>query len=177
MKKNKLIWTIILVVIFIFPHAMYSQGKKMNIMDYYLALPDDCFYCEIKPNDLSTAYKKKQVIKTNINAGYIAARSENYIMQVALFVAPGINVVAVNRPCGAGCMCNMFRLLVPQPNGKWSENVDFPSEKEIRARIKNNIEYYEFVLPEIGTDIKVIDPDTKKTILIIAWVGGKFRIK
>ena len=83
-------------------------------------------------------------------------------MQVALFVSKNKNVIAVNRICGAGCMCNLFRLLVLEPNGTWKKHEDFPSEEEITKGIKNNIEYYEFILPEIGTDIQVIAPDIKK---------------
>jgi hypothetical protein len=99
-------------------------------------------------------------------------------MQVALFTAPGVTVVAVNRPCGAGCMCAMFRLLVPGPGGKWSEYTGFPSEDRIRARIaRKDLEQIEFVLPEVGTDIRVVDPDTGKTLLLIGWGGGTFRIK
>ena len=97
---------------------------------------------------------------------------------MALFTAPGVTVVAVNRPCGAGCMCAMFRLLVPGPKGKWSEYEGFPSANRIRERInKTDLEQIEFVLPEIGTDIKAVDPDTGGTFLLIGWVGGKLRIK
>lgn len=154
-----------------------AQARKMSVMDYYLTLPDDCFYCEIVPDDLSAAFKRKQITKSNIPAGYIEARSEGYSMQVALFTAPGIRLVAVNRPCGAGCMCNMFRLLVPQPDGGWKDYEGFPSEEDINAKIGKKARSHEFLLPEVGTDIKIIDPETGKTLLLIGWVGGKFRIK
>ncbi len=178
MKRYALPLALILALMLTSAGGIHAQAKKMNVMDYYLALPDECFYCEITPPDLSTAFKKKQIKKANIPAGYIEARSENYTMQVALFTAPGVAVVAVNRPCGAGCMCAMFRLLVPGTGGKWTEYTGFPSAEEIRSRIKNkDLEYFEFVLPETGTDIKVVDPDTGKTLLLIGWGGGTFRIK
>lgn len=165
---------------FLIPAAdgVRAQAKKMSVLDYYLALPDDCFYCEIAPADLSKAFKKKQITKANLPAGYIEARSENYTMQVALFTAPGVTVVAVNRPCGAGCMCDMFRLLVPAAGGRWSDFTGFPSGDEVLARIgRKDLEHVEYVLPETGTDIKVIDPDTRTTLLLIGWSGGRFRIK
>ncbi|HSV97562.1 MAG TPA: hypothetical protein VLM75_11605 [Spirochaetota bacterium] len=99
-------------------------------------------------------------------------------MQVALFTAPGVTVVAVNRPCGEGCMCDMFRLLVPAAGGKWSDFTGFPSGDEALSRIgRKDQEHVEYVLPETGTDIKVIDPDTRKTLFPIGWSCGKFRIK
>ncbi len=169
-----------IALVFLAPAAdgLHAQAKKMSVMDYYLALPDDCFYCEITPPDLSAAFKRKQITKANIPAGYIEARSENYALQVALFTAPGVTVVAVNRPCGAGCMCDLFRLLVPSPGGKWSDFTGFPSGEEVLSKIgRKDLEYVEYVLPETGTDIKVVDPDTRKTLLLIGWSGGRFRIK
>jgi hypothetical protein len=178
MKRHAPPLALMLALVLASAGGAQAQTKKMSVMDYYLALPDDCFYCEITPPDLSAAFKRKLITKANIPAGYIEARSENYSMQVALFTAPGVTVVAVNRPCGAGCMCAMFRLLVPEPGGKWSEYTGFPSEDRIRARIaKKDLEQIEFVLPEIGTDIKVVDPDTGKPLLLIGWGGGKFSIK
>jgi len=178
MKRHAPPLALMLALVLASAGGAQAQTKKMSVMDYYLALPDDCFYCEITPPDLSAAFKRKLITKANIPAGYIEARSENYSMQVALFTAPGVTVVAVNRPCGAGCMCAMFRLLVPEPGGKWSEYTGFPSEDRIRARIaKKDLEQIEFVLPEIGTDIKVVDPDTGKALLLIGWGGGKSSIK
>lgn len=178
MKRHAPPLALMLALVLASAGGAQAQTKKMSVMDYYLALPDDCFYCEITPPDLSAAFKRKLITKANIPAGYIEARSENYQMQVALFTAPGVTVVAVNRPCGAGCMCAMFRLLVPEPGGKWSEYTGFPSEDRIRARIgKKDLEQIEFVLPEIGTDIKVVDPDTGEALLLIGWGGGKFSIK
>jgi len=178
MKRHAPPLALMLALVLASAGGAQAQTKKMSVMDYYLALPDNCFYCEITPPDLSAAFKRKLITKANIPAGYIEARSENYPMQVALFTAPGVTVVAVNRPCGAGCMCAMFRLLVPEPGGKWSEYTGFPSEDRIRARIaKKDLEQIEFVLPEIGTDIKVVDPDTGKALLLIGWGGGKFSIK
>ena len=99
-------------------------------------------------------------------------------LYLARFTAPGVTVLAVNRPCRAGCMCDMFRLLVPAPGGKWSDFTGFPSGDEVLARIgRKDLEHVEYVLPETGTDIKVIDPDTRKTLLLIGWSGGRFRIK
>ena len=99
------------------------------------------------------------------------------LAQVALFTAPGIRLVAINRPCGEGCMCNMFRLLVPQPDGGWKDYEGFPSEGDINAKIGKKARSHEFLLPEVGTDIKIIDPETGKTLLLIGWIGGKFGIK
>ncbi len=177
MKKCIVPLAISLVLLIPASDGVRAQAKKMSVMDYYLALPDDCFYCEIAPADLSAEYRKKQIIKANLRAGYIEARLESYSMQVALFTAPGVTVVAVNRPCGAGCMCDLFRLFVPLPGGKWGDFAGFPSGDEVLAGIgRKDLEYVEYVLPEIGTDIKVIDPDTRKTLLLISWSGGKFRI-
>ncbi len=176
----KRILPLAIALVFLAPAAdgPHAQAKKMGVMDYYLALPDDCFFCETAPADRSAAFRKKQITKANIPAGYIEARSENYALQVALFTAPGVTVVAVNRPCGAGCMCDLVRLLVPSPGGKWSDFTGFPSGEEVLSKIgRKDLEYVEYVLPETGTDIKVVDPDTRKTLLLIGWSGGRFRIK
>ncbi len=159
--------------------AVRAENKQKSIMDYYLDLPDEVFYCEIQPKDLSREFKKKQIRRSNLKAGYILANSENMPLEVALFIDAhlGITVVAVNRPCGAGCMCNYFKLLRPAGKGKWADFDAFPSPDEIMKAAGMTEPDYDLVLPEIGTIIKVVGRDTKKVLALIEWNGGEFILK
>lgn len=157
-----------------------SQTKPKNILDYYLALPDEYFKCELSPS-ITRAYKEKLIVRKNIRNGYIQARSEGYPMEVALFTDDylKLSMIAVVIRCGEGCMCNRFAVLSLAGNGAWSDNTShvFPTEKQIAAALKKPDTVYEFLLPEVGTDIKVVDTATKKVLLTIGWSGGMFQIK
>jgi hypothetical protein len=177
--KKRAIAVVIFCIITVLGADAGAQQKQKSIMDYYVDLPDEIFYCEMKPENLSKEFKKKQIRKSNLKAGYILARSENMPLEVALFTDAylGITVVAVNRVCGEGCMCNYFRLLRPAGNGTWAEFNAFPSADEIMKAAGLNGPDYDLVLPEIGTDIKVLSRDTKKVLALIGWSGGQFAIK
>jgi len=177
--KNNAIAGIIFSVAVVLGADAGAQQKQKSIMDYYLDLPDEIFYCEIKPDNLSREFKKKQISKSNLRAGYILARSENMPLEVALFTDAylGITVVAVNRPCGEGCMCNYFRLLRPTGKGTWADFDAFPSPDEIMKAAGLTEPDYDLVLPEIGTDIRVVSRDAKKVLALIGWSGGQFAVK
>jgi hypothetical protein len=63
MKRHAPPLALMLALILSFAGGAHAQAKKMNVMDYYLALPDDCFYCEIMPPDLSDAFKRKLITR------------------------------------------------------------------------------------------------------------------
>ncbi|MBP7738409.1 MAG: hypothetical protein KA369_20710 [Spirochaetes bacterium] len=178
MKKHA-IAAVIIGIIAVLGADAGAQQKQKSVMDYYLDLPDEAFYCEMKPENLSKEFKKKQIRKSNLRAGYILARSENMPLEVALFTDAylGITVVAVNRVCGEGCMCNYFRLLRPSGKGAWADFDAFPSSDEIMKAAGLTEPDYELVLPEIGTDIRVVSRDKKKLLALIGWSGGQFAIK
>jgi hypothetical protein len=177
--KNHIIAGLVICIMTLLGADAGAQQKQKSIMDYYLDLPDEAFYCEIKPENLSTEFKKRQIRKSNLKAGYILARAENMPLEAALFTDAylGITVVAVNRPCGEGCMCNYFRLLRPTGKGAWADFDAFPSPDEIMKAAGLTEPDYELVLPEIGTDIKVVSRDTKKLLALIGWSGGQFALK
>ena len=159
------------------PLASYS--KRNNVLDYYLALPDEYFMCESAPK-ITREFKEKLVIRKNIKNGYIQAQSEGHPMEVALFADDHLKLalLAVNIKCGAGCMCNKFDIL-NMSGGKWNTVTSevFPTDDQIRKSLKDKDMIYEYVLPETGTVIKVVDVDTKKVALNIHWSGGMFMIK
>lgn len=159
--------------------ASGGEAKRPTVLDYYLALPDDVFYCEIEPADRSPAFRRSLIRRLSAADGYLLARVENYPLQVALFTHPGRPwpVVAVNRPCQLGCMCNSFRLLVPRGDGTWREDHPFPSPEAIARAAGLTEPDYELVLPERGTDIKVVDRDSRRILTIIAWRDGVFVLR
>ncbi|MCU0847152.1 MAG: hypothetical protein MUD12_04625 [Spirochaetes bacterium] len=157
-----------------------AEEKKMSVLDYYLALPDEYFYCETKPS-ISKSFKEKQIKKKNLRNGYILSKSEEYPMEVALFTDSYLmlDIIAVNVKCGEGCMCNRFALLSYSGNGRWSEmtaNI-FPKQEEIEKALKNKGAAYEYVLPEVGTTIRIVDSASKRQLLEIYFSGGYFLIK
>ncbi len=170
---------ILLAILLLSGSSVCAWQDRLTVMDYYLDLPAELFYCETRPADLSKEFKKRQIKKKNIGAGYILANSEGFPMEVALFTdrPTGTVVVAVNRTCGAGCMCNEFRLLRPAGKGTWTGFDGFPSSDEIRAATGMSEPDFELVLPGRGTDIKVIDRESRRVLALIEWTGGRFVLK
>jgi hypothetical protein len=162
----------------------FGKQKAMDIFDYYCALPDAYFQCEFSAPVPKEA-RIKQITKKNVKNGFIAAKSEGFPMQVALFTDSRmmLNIIAVNITCGAGCMCNKFALLSYSTGGTWHEvTADiFPHNKElikaIKAKTGTDDVLFEFVLPEFGTAIRVVEISTKKHLIDINWTDGKLFIK
>lgn len=159
-----------------------GEGAPSTILDYYLALPDAYFQCEMEAK-ITTQEKMKQIVRKNVKNGYLLAKSEGYPMEVALFVdATGKErVIAVNISCGEGCMCNKFALLRYLGPGKW-KNVTadlMPPDGEIDAAIrkKHGDRNWSLVLPEFGTTVRVVDAATSAPLIELQWVNGVFRIK
>lgn len=153
-----------------------------SVLDYYLALPDDYFHCELTPK-ITREYRMKQIVRKNIKNGYLLAKSDGFPMEVAIFVdAGGKNrTIAVNITCGEGCMCNRFSLLRHLGPGKWKIVTDdlMPSDEAIDAAVrkKHGEKIWSLVLPEFGTTVKVVESATNKPLLDLEWVNGAFRIK
>ena len=169
-----------LAIILLFTAAAAALGEtKKTILDYYLDLPEQLFYCESKPAQITKEFKKKKIRKLNIRNGYILADSESSPLEVALFRdgRQGLTVIAASLECGEGCMCRFFHLYRADADGKLHPFDRFPSPDDIQKKIGKKDFYYELVLPEYGRDIKVIDPASKKTLCLITFGGGKFYIK
>jgi hypothetical protein len=161
-----------------------ARKKAMDVLDYYCALPDEYFQCELS-SPVSKEARIKQIVKKNVKNGYISAKSEGFPMQVALFTDSHLklDIIAVNIACGEGCMCNKFALLSHSEGGKWTEvTADiFPRNDElikaVKAKTGRDDVSFEYVLPEFGTAIKVVDSSSKKQLVEIQWSGGQFFIK
>lgn len=152
--------------------------KPRNVLDYYLLLPESVFWCEVAPPVVDQAFREAQILHKNVKNGYLTARSEAWTLQVALFRdrARGVDLIAVNRPCGMGCMCDSFQVL-RYDAGKWATWDAFPTPDAIRTAAGLGADDgYELVLPEVGTDIQVVDPASRKVRATIRWAGGVFTL-
>jgi len=184
MKNNRLYISLLLFIISISDVVMLKAepvtGEK-NIVDYYLQLPDEYFFCEtlIIPDrkDKLSLIKKK-----NLKDGYILASTKDgdFPLETALFTDDymGLKLIAVNVRCGSGCMCRKLDFFFVS-DGKLMKSANdylFPKNDEIEkaAGIKDG---YEFSLPGDGKYINVIDGDSGKVLLKIEWSGGTFNIK
>lgn len=167
-----------LIVTITFVLMSYVSVQAKTVLDYYCLIPDEFFQCEDDVK-ITRNYKLNQIKYKNIKAGYIRAESERNPMEVALFkdIKSNKDVVAVNIKCGPGCMCNRFALLQFDANGK-AINITasiFPNENLIWKKIKRtDVDAYEFILPEVGTTIKVVHADTGEELAQIFWRDGKF---
>lgn len=159
-----------------------AQEKTKNVLDYYLDLPDNLFYCELSKS-FSKEAKEKQIVRKNLPNGFILAKSEGYRMEVALFKDRTKNrdIIAVNIRCGEGCMCSRFEVLELIAGGKWKNVKEiFPSEAEITKALEGKGKsdaIYEIALPETGTTIQLIDSTNQKPLIGIIWKDGKFSVK
>jgi hypothetical protein len=172
---------IFLVFLMAFPPLMSARDLpgKMDVLDYYLQLPEELFRCELETT-VSAEYRQKQIQRLNQKNGFILARSEGYPMEVALFrdQVNGRDIVAVNIYCGDGCMCNKLEFFVLTAAGDWQsvrESV-FPAEDEIDKALKRD-SGWEYRLPEFGTTITIVERNTGKVILQLPWLNSRFVIK
>jgi hypothetical protein len=171
---------ILLVCLMAFPPMMSALDMpgKMDVLDYYMRLPEDLFRCELE-TIVSTEYRQKQIRRLNQINGLILAQSEGYPMEAALFRdrPNGRDIVAVNIRCGDGCMCNKLEFLVLTAAGDWQsvrESV-FPMDDEIDKALKRD-SGWEYRLPEFGTTITIVERNTGKVILQLPWLNSRFTI-
>lgn len=153
--------------------------NPQNIMDYYLLLPADYFFCDASASDDNEAFRKKVLIHQNIKNGYLKAQpQEFYTLEVALFKnkKSNENIIAAFIQCGDGCMCNAMDFLVWNQTKNLWENISqqvFPSYDQISKKI-NGEESIKYVLPEFGTTIVGKHAETEKTLIEIKWNGERF---
>jgi hypothetical protein len=161
-------------------NPFYSNQDK-NIEDYYLNIPSNgLFNCEksIIPNQ---EFRKKNIVKKDIKNGYILATdSSDFKLEMALFKDKIKNrdVIGVfSRPCNIGEQCSSSYEFWTVLENKWK---NITNEVIGIEYITNTIEKEKgillgFRLPEIGTNISVVDCDNvTETGIFLKWKNGKF---
>ena len=182
-RFNFFIILFISIIILFLVVTGFAKSKRKNVLDYYLLLPDEYFFCEFTPK-ITKEHKRQQIIRKNIKNGFILSKSEGFDMEVALFRykrgGRSIDIIAVNIRCGAGCMCNRFEFLAMRNDGSWKKvtaNI-FPSEQQIVKKLKTKNEVIlEYYLPEFGTTVKVFNSITKKLLIKLYWRDSRFVFK
>jgi len=163
-----------------------SQGK--DIVGYYLAMPGDYFACEAGVFTDSETFRLQAIQHKNIKNGYLLAHIDHgmrYSIEVALFKdrLRGWDVIAVSIDCGAGCMCNEFKLLAFATDGSWQilddllpvrqmEQAMKKLEQEVGAEISAV-----YKLPEFGTTIRTLDSASGALLYQLVWRNGAFHLQ
>ncbi|PTB93872.1 hypothetical protein C9994_12640 [Marivirga lumbricoides] len=162
------------------------EKKTKSIKDYFLLLPMDIVNCEPLFSEESLESRKQFITKENIKNGYLEAEG----MQLALFKDrnKNIDIIAVQRgKSGIGTTCGGVNTLLQFDEEKkcWIYRNDLlPEDKKLEEIqedyiSRNNYEmalpYY--ILPEVGTTIKVFDEENESTIYNLKWDGSKFSVE
>jgi hypothetical protein len=147
-----------------------------TVLDHYLALPADFFSCEL-PVPATREQRMKWIVRKNVPNGYILSRSEGNPMEVALFTdaAEGRSVVGVNITCGDGCMCSRLAFLEKKDGGWKDVTEEMIPFRDIESALAGK-EGYQYVLPEFGTAIKIVEAGSGKVLLELAWKNGRFSV-
>jgi hypothetical protein len=148
-----------------------------TIEDYYLALPDEYFTCEVQ-TQYSREERLRHIKYKNVADGYMKVTfSELEEIQLAQYKnrEKGKSYLAFVYECGGGCMCNK-RLFLSYDNGEWIDHYDeiFPDLSSLTA----NDTIIAFRLPEKGTTIEIYDyDDPEKTLGLLKWNGNNFTLE
>lgn len=160
--------------------GIFSAAKEEplvlnSVLDYYLALPDESFTCEIS-RQYSKEQREKAIQYKNMAAGFMKASVDEFDnIELALFKNKdtGKSYLAFVYECGAGCMCTK-RLFLEYDNDKWVDRYsDFFSDL---SKLEENDTAIALKLPEKGTTITVVNFETGKALADLLWKGNKFEM-
>lgn len=159
-----------------------AHAGARTVLDVYLALPIGMFQCEGQRPD-TAAFRRSLIAISDVQNGYIRANIDDEMaMEVALFADRhgGHDLVVVNKPCGEGCMCNLFGVYDTTTMTSVREKV-FPSDSAIRSEAASRGHSFDgmpwIVLPRRGTTVLVEEHETGEVVLKITWDGaGGFHI-
>ncbi|MBO9698556.1 MAG: hypothetical protein J7604_00020 [Sporocytophaga sp.] len=160
-----------------------DQIDTFTIEQYYFMLPaEDYFNCEFSPKPDAT-FRKMYIIKSNVKNGYLVASDKNdFSIEMALFKDKiiGRDIIAVfSRGCNIGGQCPPRYDFWTYKNKQWfnvtKELVNLESVSKKVEQESGSIPGY--LLPELGTDIKVVECDSKKDLgYRLKWVNSKFEL-
>lgn len=158
-----------------FSAAKEEELVLNNLLDYYRALPDNYFTCEMER--VYTRTQREAAIQyKNIASGFMTAGFDELdTVQLALFknIASNESFVALVYECGGGCMCTK-RLFLTHDNNGWTDRYAevFPD----LSVLEEGDVMIAFRLPEKGTTISVYNFDTGEALADLQWKNGKFEM-
>jgi hypothetical protein len=151
-------------------------AKLDDIMDFYMALDDTYFNCELSEK-YSREERTKSIVYQNVTNGYLIFKSQELdSVQLALYKNRVNNksYLAYVYQCGAGCQCNRTEFLSYE-DGEWKNVYDevFP---DLGSLIKDDV-VIGLRLPEKGTTITLYDYENPaKRLGELQWNGTKFNL-
>lgn|GEM_PF-457291 len=156
-----------------------AAPKTLNdITDYFLALPDDYFTCEI-PKAFDENQRRAATKYENVKQGYMRAGFDELDnIELALFTnkEKSLSYLALVYECGGGCQCTK-RHFLQYENGEWRDRFSelFPDLDVLSASDDINIALR---LPENGATIEVYNFDEPEKVLsTLSWDGTKFTLQ
>jgi len=154
---------------------LVSAPAMNGILDYYYALPDYYFECELDM-DHSRELRDSYLTYKADNSNFMLFKTNEFdSVQMALFsdAENKTRYVAYVNQCGEGCQCNLVAFLSFE-NGEWVDHADevFPDLSQL---IEDPDAIIGYQLPEEGTDIVVYDYYNRNRRLgTLKWNGIKF---
>lgn len=186
------------------PPPTKPKVDPKDILEYYLALPIDFFSYSICGQEDSKAAREGAIKKKNVKNGYIAFKEEctDAPNEIVLFKDRKNNMDVIALTKYHGDMSQTFYLL-SYKKGEWRRIKDthFPEDDAITKHIETQHDQYkpavkqaiksakemddlipvEFLLPEIGYDVKVIInrelTSEPVELATIKWTGSTFELQ
>jgi hypothetical protein len=146
-----------------------------SILEYYHALPNEYFTCEIE-RQYSKEQREAAIQYKNVTNGYMRATFDELDnIQLALFKnkEAGNFYLAFVYECGAGCMC-VKRHFLEFKNNQWHDRFD-DMLPDLSA-LEENDTSIALQLPEKGTTITVINFETNAPLADLVWKGNLFEL-
>lgn len=148
-----------------------------NVLEYYMALPDEYFTCELE-RTYSPEQRQAAIQYQNVDSGYLKVKVDELDgVELALFEDRENEqaYLAFVYECGGGCMCSR-RHFLRYANGEWEDvyGEHFPDLSELEA---DGDIITALSLPEKGTIIQVLDADTRQPLADLVWRGGQFELQ
>jgi hypothetical protein len=154
----------------------HAPKELRNIIDYFLALPDSYFNCEIVMERLPDQ-RMSTVLYQNVADGYLLFKTEELdTVQLALFNGKsGHQYLAYVYECGSGCQCNR-RAFLNYDNGVWNDIFD--QMVPDLSSVGDDDTSIALRLPEKGTTITIYDYDSpQKSLGNLVWKQDVFELQ
>ena len=162
------------------------QQEERNVLDYFVALPEYLFQCDLA-DWTDTTTRKNRIRYQNLSAGYIRAEYDDEQDLVVVLFKDRMNhndIIAVapkQKNCFAELPCGPSRrFFILNKDGGWvdySESLQAVLGKEDGEVWKLWNKFYQIELPEKGTDILLYRCATNGGFEIAArlsWQGDHF---
>ncbi len=158
---------------------LYKSFKKSQLLEMYLKLPNDYFYCDFM--DVDSRFARLNAIKEYNTASMriFASTILGNELSVGLFVKEDTTPVIVSIvDCGPGCVCNVFDVIEQVDDSLVNKSAELlPLEQIENITVDNEMEFYSWGFPDQVNRIDLRYDERTDPGISLFWDGSRFVLK